>query len=177
MPAVPRGYTPGRSALTGAGNDAGPRQVDLPAGGFQRLVLRFLGLPLLLLIGPSMVFAAALLATSEPVLNRWILGVAGVGVTFSCVKLARHESRSHERARRDLRRLEATGVTGTAEIHAVRPTSLGEESGVELDLLVSGPGFDPFESTSRCRDHHALTVGTRLNVVVDPTDRLYAIVP
>ena len=67
-------------------------------------------------------------------------------------------------------------MAATAEITAVRPISLGEESGVELKLLISGPGFEPFESTSQCKDHPALTVGGRLNAVVDPTDRLYAIV-
>ncbi|MEE6260738.1 hypothetical protein [Plantactinospora sonchi] len=176
MPIVPRGYAPGRSAVTGAGGDSGPRQADLPSGGFLRLVLWLLGIPLLL-IGPFLVYAAAFLATSEPSLNRWIMGVAGVGVTISCVKLAGYELRLHDRARRDLRRLEAVGVAATAEITAVRPTSLGEESGVELNLLISGPGFEPFESTSQCKDDSALTVGARLNAVVDPTDRLYAIVP
>ncbi|KXK59933.1 hypothetical protein AWW66_21665 [Micromonospora rosaria] len=139
-------------------------------------MLWLLGLPLLL-IGPFMVYAAVALATSEPSLNRWIMGVAGVGVTISCAKLARYESRLRERARRELHRLEAVGVAATAEITAVRPTSLGEESGVELSLLISGPGFEPFESTSQCKDDPALTVGARLNAVVDPTDRLYAIVP
>ncbi|MEH1165299.1 hypothetical protein V6V47_07920 [Micromonospora sp. CPCC 205539] len=176
MPIVPRGYAPGRSALTGAGTDSGPRQVNLPSSGLLRGVLWFLGAPLLL-IGPFLAYAAVFLATSETTMNRWILGVAGVGVTISCVKLARRESRLHERAQRDLRRLEAAGVTATAEITAVRPISLGEESGTELTLLISGPGFEPFESTSRCKDDSALTVGARLNAVVDPTDRLYAIVP
>ncbi|MEU8088864.1 hypothetical protein AB0B57_35265 [Micromonospora sp. NPDC049101] len=176
MPMVPRGYAPGRSALTGTGDGAGPRQADLPSGGFLRLTLGLLAFPLLL-IGPSMVVAAIFLATGEPTLNRLILGVAGVGVTVSCVRLVRRESRSRERARRDLRRLEAVGVAATAEIVASRPTSLGEESGVELDLLISGPGFESFESTSRCKEDPALAVGARLNVVVDPSDRLYAIVP
>ncbi|GAA2586531.1 hypothetical protein GCM10010399_15690 [Dactylosporangium fulvum] len=46
-----------------------------------------------------------------------------------------------------------------------------------MSLLISGPGFEPFESASQCKDHPALKVGTQLNAVVDPTDGLYAIVP
>ncbi|MFG3705879.1 hypothetical protein ACGF7U_14255 [Micromonospora sp. NPDC047670] len=167
---------PGRTALIGSDTDHGPRQANPPPSGVGRLVSRALGFPLLL-IGPFMVYAAAFLATSEPTVNRWIMAVAGVGVTGSCVMLALREARLDDRARRDQRRLEAVGVPATAEITAVRPTSLGEESGIELSLLISGPGFEPFASASRCKEHPGLEVGARLNAVVDPTDRLYAIVP
>ncbi|MEV0734172.1 hypothetical protein [Polymorphospora sp. NPDC050346] len=139
-------------------------------------MLRVLEVPLLL-IGPFLVYAAAFLATDEPTANRWIMAVAGVGVTVSCVGLARFESRLNGQARRDQRRLETIGVLASAEITAVRPISLGEESGIELTLLISGPGFEPFESVSQCEDHSALRVGAQLNAVVDPTDGLYAIVP
>nr|BFE57899.1 hypothetical protein GCM10020063_024250 [Dactylosporangium thailandense] len=175
MPTVPRGYVPGRSALIRSGGDAGPRQANPPAGGFGRL-MRVLGAPLLLM-GPFLVFAAAFLATSEPTGNRWIMAAAGVGVTVSCVRLHRFESRLDDQARRDQRRLETAGVPATAEITAVRPASLGEESGIELSLLISGPGFEPFASASQCKDDSALKVAARLNAVVDPADGLYAIVP
>ena len=173
---VPKGYVPGRSALIWSGPDHGPRQANLPSGRFWRSLLRVLEVPLLL-IGPFMVYAAVVLATSEPTVNRWIMGVVGVGVTVSCAKLVRYEARLADRARRDLRRLETVGVVATAEIMAVRPASLGEESGIELRLLISGSGFEPFESASQCKDHPGLKVGVRLNAVVDPTDGLYAIVP
>ncbi|BCL17308.1 hypothetical protein [Micromonospora sagamiensis] len=174
MPTVPRGHAPGRSALTLPGTE-GPRQANLPSGGSARLLLRVLEVPLLLL-GPFMVCAAAFLATDEPTTNRWIMAVAGVGVTASSVGLVRYEARLRDRARRDLRRLETVGVAATAEITAIRPTSLGEEEGIELSLLISGPGFAPFGSASQCKDHPALKVGARLNAVVDPSDGLYVIV-
>jgi hypothetical protein len=176
MPLVPRGYVPGRSALIWSGTDHGWRQANLSSKRFGRLVPRVLAAPLLL-IGPFLVYAAAFLATGEPTGNRWIMAVAGVAVTVSCVKLVLHEARLDDRARRDQRRLEAIGVPATAEITAVRPTSLGEESGIELSLLIRGFGLEPFESVSSCKDHPDLRVGARLNAVVDPTDRLYAIVP
>ncbi|MFF3855083.1 hypothetical protein [Micromonospora sp. NPDC002575] len=176
MPAVPGGFVPGRSALTLIGDDAAvPRQANLPAGGLWRLVLGVLGLGLLA-IGPFLVYAAAFLVTDEPTLNRWIMAAAGVGVTLSCLGLARREALRHDRARRDQRRLETVGVAATAEIAAVRPASLGEESGIEVSLLIGGPGFEPFATTSQCKEHPSLEVGARLNAVVDPTDRLYAIV-
>ncbi|SCF31537.1 hypothetical protein GA0070563_108107 [Micromonospora carbonacea] len=63
----------------------------------------------------------------------------------------------------------------------MRPTSLGGESGSggrsEVSLLISGPGFEPFESASQCKGHSSLKAGARVNAVVDPTDRLCAIVP
>ncbi|MDW5323571.1 hypothetical protein [Plantactinospora sp. KLBMP9567] len=85
-------------------------------------------------------YAAAFLAAGEPTGNRWIMAVAGVAVTVSCVRLVLHEARLDDRARRDQRRLEAIGVPATAEITAVRPTSPGEESGIELRLLISASG-------------------------------------
>ncbi|MER7267011.1 hypothetical protein ABT344_01670 [Micromonospora carbonacea] len=177
MPVVPGGFVPGRSALTLIGDDApGPRQANPPASGFWRLLLGVLGLGLLA-IGPVLVYAAAFLATDEPTVNRWVMGAAGVGVTLSCLGLARREARQHDRARRDQRRLETVGVAATAEITAMRPASLGEESGIEVSLLISGPGFEPFATASQCKEHPSLKVGARLNAVVDPTDRLYAIVP
>ncbi|GAA2398825.1 hypothetical protein Cme02nite_07640 [Catellatospora methionotrophica] len=139
-------------------------------------MLRVLGFALLL-VGPFMTFAAVFLATGESVGNRWILGVAGLAVTVSCLRLINHESRLDVRARQDRLRLETAGLPATAEITGVRATSLGEESGVELTLLISGTGFEPFESTSKCKDDEVLKVGARLNAVVDPADRLYAIVP
>lgn len=167
---------PGRSALIVRGSDNEPRQATQSSSGIGRGILRVLQVPLLL-IGPLMVYAAAFLATSESTVNRWILAGAGVGVAIYCVRLTLSEARLDARARQDHRRLEAVGVAATAEITAVRPTSLGEESGIELSLLISGYGFEPFESASQCKEHPSLRVGARLNAVVDPANRLYAIVP
>ncbi|WP_328374954.1 hypothetical protein [Micromonospora zamorensis] len=52
----------------------------------------------------------------------------------------------------------------------------GEDPGLELHVRISGPGFATFEADTIRADDPALVPGTVLAVVVDPVDRLFAIV-
>lgn len=74
------------------------------------------------------------------------------------------------------RRLDAVGIPATAEITDLTDFDRnGEESGVEVELRVSGPGFRTFETTWSRSHHPALRVGVRLPAVVDPTAGLFRV--
>lgn len=74
------------------------------------------------------------------------------------------------------RRLDAVGVPATAEITDLTDFDWsGEESGVEVGLRVSGPGFRTFETTWKRTHHPTLRVGLRLTAVVDPSGGLFRV--
>ena len=80
------------------------------------------------------------------------------------------------RMQRRVLRLRRDGVAATAEVVASRGVSLGEESGVEVTLRISGDGFPAFQVAHR-GGHGAIDkLGARFPLVVDPRDRAYMIV-
>ncbi|MBK3566258.1 MULTISPECIES: hypothetical protein [unclassified Streptomyces] len=67
------------------------------------------------------------------------------------------------------RRLDAVGVPATAEILDLTDFEWnGEESGVLVELRISGPGLRTFETTWKRTHHPALRVGLWCKAVVDP---------
>ncbi|MCG5466302.1 hypothetical protein AB0K35_14225 [Micromonospora sp. NPDC053740] len=80
------------------------------------------------------------------------------------------------RSRRDASRLAAAGVAATAEIVAVANHLGGENPELELHLRISGPGFATFEADTIRATDPALVPGAVLAAVVDPADRLFAII-
>ncbi|MDV9171424.1 hypothetical protein R6V09_14995 [Streptomyces sp. W16] len=67
------------------------------------------------------------------------------------------------------RRLDAVGVPATAEILGLADFDWnGEESGVLVELRISGPALRTFETTWKRTHHPALRVGLRCKAVVDP---------
>ncbi|MFB2597437.1 hypothetical protein ACEXQE_06570 [Herbiconiux sp. P17] len=72
---------------------------------------------------------------------------------------------------RDTRQLRAKGVPGTAAVLSVEP----QEDGYSAVLRIRVDGLEPFES----RAHFGwgrMSVGETVDVLVDPSDRLFTIV-
>jgi hypothetical protein len=176
-PVVRRGSVPGRGVITlvGGGGQRRPRHATLPPGPAGQL-LTYASELAMCLIGPFMLVAALFIADDLGAGERWGLAAGGVLGTGIGVASAVSVRRANSRSRRDTDRLNAIGVAATAEITAIAPATLGREPGVALTLRISGPGFEPFEVTSECRNHSSLRVGAQLAAVVDPADRLFAII-
>lgn len=98
-----------------------------------------------------------------------------IGVVFTVVLLPLGLALwGHTAAERGAgRRLDAQGIPATAEVTALTTWEDGEDSGADVGLWISGPGFPPFETTWRRSSHGALRVGLRLPAVVDPPHATY----
>ncbi len=139
-----------------------------------RLVLQGLAL-LLLLPGPALL-VLGLLGDDGPLAEgpAWPALVAGLLMTvvltpFGLVVLA-----AVRRSRLDHDRLRRSGVPATATVTAVRPTTIGDEPGLDLTLLIAGAGLTTFEATCLVDGTDAdLVEGTVLTAVVDPSDGLF----
>ncbi|MEW1698070.1 hypothetical protein ACIQCR_24110 [Streptomyces sp. NPDC093249] len=82
----------------------------------------------------------------------------------------------HTAAEREAgRRLDAQGIPATAEVTGLTAWEDGEDSGADVGLRISGPGFPPFETTWRRSSPCSLRVGLRLPAVVDPPHATYRV--
>lgn len=73
---------------------------------------------------------------------------------------------------RDNRQLRASGIPGTAEVLSVRSL----EDGASAVLRIHADGLEPFEADAFFTGGAGLRVGTAVDVVVDPPDRLFTTV-
>jgi hypothetical protein len=151
-----------------------PREAEArlgPIGAFLcRLVFLAVCLP-----GPVLFVAAGTLGPRPSPEDFWGLLAGGVLATLVGVGSGVFGLRLVARSRRDARRLSAAGVAATAEILTVAHHLGGEETGLDLRLRISGPGFATFEADTVRAADPALVPGAVLAVVVDPADRLFAI--
>ncbi|MFJ9896484.1 hypothetical protein ACIQPR_24485 [Streptomyces sp. NPDC091280] len=122
----------------------------------------------LCLCGP-VVLACAVLGGAELLLLGGVFTVVFLPVGLG-LWLHTNVEREHNR------RLDAVGVPATAEILDL--TDLegnGEESGVLVELRISGPGLRTFETTWKRSHHPFLRVGLRCGAVVDPAGRRFRV--
>lgn len=77
------------------------------------------------------------------------------------------------RMKRRSERLARNGRPATARVVSARACSLGEETGIELTLRISGAEVPEFETTHQGHDDRA--VGEEFAVVVDPSDNIFMI--
>ncbi|MGW6922732.1 hypothetical protein ACWGA9_15865 [Streptomyces sp. NPDC054950] len=149
----------------GGTGDAEPKQVS-DTGLYGTVVLYSTALGMCV-CGPVMLgftlFAAAPLLLGG-ILSTLLCTPLGIGLWAHA---------SLERA--DNRRLDAVGVTATAEVTDLTAWEDGDDAGVTVALRVSGPGFRTFETTWKRSRHPALRVGLRLAAVVDPADNLFRV--
>ncbi|WP_435742556.1 hypothetical protein [Microbacterium sp. PMB16] len=73
---------------------------------------------------------------------------------------------------RDTRQLRANGVRGTAIVLSVET----EDDGYSVILRIRVDGLDPFEARVRSGGWSRMDVGETVEVVVDPSDRLFTVV-
>lgn len=79
--------------------------------------------------------------------------------------------------RRDTRQLDASGVRAVAQVLPVDAVRAGgdEEDTAQLTVRISGPGVRTFETGRRIPVRRGVVAGVRLDVVVDPSDHLFAV--
>lgn len=145
-------------------------QQVIPKGPFARAI-GYVGSVVLLLLGPALIVVVSAAGAFE--LPTLIGGIAilvisgGFGV-LSMVSITRMQRR--------VERLARNGRPAAAEVIAARPASIGEETGVEVTVRVSGPDVPAFEMTHRSTDSRIAALGETFRVIVDPADGAYMIV-
>lgn len=118
--------------------------------------------------GPAVLAVGALLHD-----RHWIVLLVGTLTTAVSVPAGLALWRLTSRNRAGTRRLEAVGVRATAEVLTSTLTASDEGHTYEVAMRVSGVGFEPFEVTQSRTDDAGLSAGTRLQALVDPSDRSY----
>ncbi|MET7668249.1 hypothetical protein [Micromonospora luteifusca] len=152
-----------------------PREAEARVGPIGALLSRLMFLAICL-PGPVLLATAVTLDAPRSPTDFWGLLAGGVLATIVGVGFGVFGWRLVARSRRDARRLTAAGVAATAEILAVANHLGGEDPGLELRLRISGPGFAMFEADTIRANDPALVPGALLAAVVDPANRLFAIV-
>lgn len=131
----------------------------------------YLALLFMVLAGPAFAVLGTVLE------DGWhAMAWAGVGVTAFMAPLGVFFLRGVATSRKAERRVHKVGIPATAEIVAVATASVGEATGVELTLHVTGDGVRPFTGKVSCLADDDLHVGTTLNALVDPTDNTFTVV-
>ncbi|WP_433273077.1 hypothetical protein ACQPZF_18085 [Actinosynnema sp. CS-041913] len=145
-----------------------------PQGPVGRLI-SYLCASLLMLAGPACIALSAV--TGEPAWPGVLVVVAiGVVVTILVGGFGAMLWISTSRGKRRAGRLARNGRPATARIVGTTSCTLGEESGTELTLRISGPEVPEFETTHRSRLDTVSSLGEEFAVVVDPSDNLFRIV-
>ena len=145
-------------------------QQVIPQGLVAR-VSSYIGAAVLLLLGPAMMIVVAAGGAFElPTL------IGGIAILVTAGGFGILSAVSTMRMRRRVLRLERTGRPATAEVVSSRSASLGEETGIEVTLRVSGPDVPPFELKHRSTENRIAALGSSFPVIVDPADGAYLIV-
>lgn len=126
---------------------------------------------LLGLLGPALLVAVAVLDVEIPWWALLLTAVTALGLMFFAFTLWL----TYKHGRRDTRLIDASGVPATAEILSVGNARWAEQEGVRLGLRITGPGFEPFETTFEWKNNREFAVGGRLAVLVEPTARLFEV--
>lgn len=125
-----------------------------------------------LLVGPALIVVLAVVGELQ-----W-QGIVGGGVTTLAVGgISAASLLATVRMKRRTDRLARNGRPATAHVVGSRTVSIGEETGTELTLRISGPDVPEFETTHRGTDHRIGALGDEFPVVVDPSDNIFMILP
>ncbi|MEU4385564.1 hypothetical protein [Promicromonospora sp. NPDC023805] len=151
-------------------NDGNFDQV-VPAGPVARL-FTYVSETVGLLAGPALIVALDLVGELQ-----WQGILGGVVVTVVVGGLSAASLVATVRMKRRTDRLARNGQPATAHVVDSRTVSIGEETGTELTLRISGPDVPEFETTHRGTDHRTGELGDEFPVVVDPSDNIFMILP
>jgi hypothetical protein len=143
----------------------------VPAGPAARL-FAYVSETVGLLAGPALIVVLYLVGELQ-----WQGILGGVVVTLVVGGMSAASLLATVRMKRRTDRLTRDGRPATAHVVGSRTVSIGEESGTELTLRISGPDVPEFETTHRGRDHRAGALGDEFPVVVDPSDNIFMILP
>lgn len=141
----------------------------VPRGAVAR-AFGYSGAAIAMLAGPALIVVLALAGELA-----WQGVVGGMATTVLVGGFGLAEWLSIARGKRRADRLTRTGRPATALVVGARPCSIGEETGTEVTLRISGPEVPEFEVTHRGPTHRVPAVGESLAVVVDPSDGLFRI--
>jgi hypothetical protein len=108
---------------------------------------------------------------------RWQGVLSSVVVTLLVGGLSAAWLVATARTKRRADRLARNGRPATARVVGTRTVPIGEETGTEATLRISGPDVPEFETTHRSTDQRAGAVGDEFPVVVDPADNIFMILP
>ncbi|KRC60875.1 hypothetical protein ASE14_07885 [Agromyces sp. Root81] len=111
------------------------------------------------------IFVVHLVTGNPEEAGAWVLG------SIVCVLVALLLMAGMHSSSRDTRQLRAKGVPGTARVLSVEPL----EDGYAVILRIYVDGLEPFETRAR-RGWGRMKVGETVEVLVDPSDRLFTIV-
>lgn len=134
-------------------------------------VLIYAGSVIGILAGPAMMVTLFVAGAFQ-----WQSLVGGVAVILTLGLFSLSSIVSTVRMQRRVQRLRRHGRAAIADVADSRSVSLGEESGLEVTLRISGESVATFEVAHR-GSHSAIgRLGARFPVVVDPKDQAYMIV-
>ncbi|PJJ63275.1 hypothetical protein [Compostimonas suwonensis] len=124
-----------------------------------------------LLLGPALI--VVVVAVGE---FGWPTIVGGIAVLVVIGGLGLASMVSTARMQRRVERLSQRGRPAVAEVVASKPIPLGEETGIEVTLRVSGAEVPSFQMTHRGMPGQVDRLGQRFPVLVDPADGAYLLV-
>ncbi len=144
-----------------------------PQGPVSRL-FTYLGAALMMLGGPACIAIPA--ATGELAWSGMpVVAVIGVVVTIFVGGFGAMLWVSTSREKRRADRLARNGRPATARILGATSCTIGEESGTEFALRISGPEVPEFETTHRSSRDSEASLGAEFAVIVDPADNVFRI--
>ena len=141
----------------------------IAANAFSR-TMSYVGGIIGILAGPVMMIALAVAGAFE-----WPTLVGGIAILLTLGSYSVAAMVSTRRMQRRVERLRRDGRPAIAEVVGSREVSLGEESGVEATLRISGDGVPTFQVPHRGSSGAIDRLGARFPVIVDPRDGAYLI--
>ncbi len=140
-----------------------------PAGPIARF-FGYLSSVTMIAAGPALVIVLHLVGELQ-----WQGVVGGIAIVCTAGLLGLMQAVSIARQRRRAVRLASNGRRAVARVTGSRSRSLGEEDGVELSLMIEGPGVPAFSTTRREPAGRARDVGDAFEVLVDPDNGVYRV--
>lgn len=145
-------------------------QQVIPKGRAAR-VASYIGGAVLLLLGPAMMITVGAAGAFE-----WPTLLGGIAILATAGGYGVLSTVSTVRMQRRVERLARNGRPAVAEVIGARPASIGEETGVEVTVRVSGPDVPPFEMKHRSTESRIAALGETFRLIVDPSDGAYMII-
>lgn len=150
--------------------DDGNFDLVVPASPFAR-VMGYVGGVVLILLGPALMVVLLAVGAFE-----WPSLVGGLAILVVSGGFGLASAMSTRRMQRRVERLTRQGRPATARVIGSRAVTLGEaESGLEVALVIEGPGVSPIRTRLRGKDHRIEALGEEFPVIVDPADGAYLI--
>ncbi len=134
-------------------------------------IASYVGSVIGMVVGPAMVVMLFVAGAFE-----WQSLVGGVAILFTLGLFSLSSMVSTMRMQRRVQRLCRDGRAAFADVVDSRSVSIGEESGLEITLRISGERIATFEVAHRSSNGAIGRLGARFPVVVDPKGHAYMIV-